>query len=110
MSFHSNSKAFEFNGMERLGCSAREYITNKIERKIDRAKANTFPDGTLSECQEQLRLAEKYFLPEFDDAPHVLVHGDLSANTIIVHKDFDVERWASSTSRVSIKPLTYQIA
>ncbi|KAI1173342.1 hypothetical protein F4777DRAFT_558127 [Nemania sp. FL0916] len=77
------------------GCAAREFITKKIHRKIARARANSLPFGTLSECEDQKALIPKYFLPEFDNGPHVLVHGDLSANNIIVSQSWDVQRNAS---------------
>ena len=48
----------------------------------------------MAECLEQKRLIQDYWLPQLDDAFHVLVHGDLSANNVIVDEHFDVKRYA----------------
>ncbi|KAB5570378.1 hypothetical protein GE09DRAFT_1171077 [Coniochaeta sp. 2T2.1] len=70
-----------------LGETALNWITSKINRKIVRAKANTLPGGTVAECEDQKNLVAEYWIPELDTAPHVLVHGDLSGNNIIVADD-----------------------
>ena len=76
----------------RLGVNALDWITSKIDRKIARAKAKQFPHGTMSECEEQKALILRYWVPEIDEAPHVLVHGDLSTNNIIVDDSSEVKR------------------
>ncbi|KAL9024041.1 MAG: hypothetical protein Q9196_006805 [Gyalolechia fulgens] len=72
-------------------CSAREYITTKIDRKLLRAEKGELRGGTVAECLEQKRLIQDYWLPQLDDAFHVLVHGDLSANNVIVDEHFNVK-------------------
>ncbi|KAB5558337.1 hypothetical protein GE09DRAFT_1237695 [Coniochaeta sp. 2T2.1] len=73
--------------IQELGETALNWITCKINRKIVRAKANTLPGGTVAECEDQKNLVAEYWIPELDAAPHVLVHGDLSGNNIIVADD-----------------------
>jgi len=68
-----------------------EYITTKIDRKIARAKKGDLRGRTVAECLQQRRLILDYWLPELDDGYHILVHGDLSANNIIVDEHFDVK-------------------
>jgi hypothetical protein len=76
-----------------LGETALDWITSKIDRKITRARANTLRGGTVAECEEQKQLIPKYWMPVLDDAPHVLVHGDLSGNkVIVVNEPFAVQR------------------
>jgi aminoglycoside phosphotransferase (APT) family kinase protein len=70
--------------------TARDWITAKIRRKIIRAQNGTLPGGTVAECEHQLELVENYWVPELDNRPHVLVHGDLSGNNIIVDQDQSV--------------------
>lgn len=49
--------------------------------------------GTVAECEDQKNLVAEYWIPGLDTAPHVLVHGDLSGNNIIVADDtFAVKR------------------
>jgi len=45
----------------------------------------------MAECLQQKHLILDYWLPELDDSYHILVHGDLSANNIIVDEHFDVK-------------------
>ncbi|KAF6811184.1 hypothetical protein CSOJ01_05863 [Colletotrichum sojae] len=70
--------------IQEAGKTASDWIKAKINRKIARAKAGTLPGGTVAECQQQMQLVQKYWIPELDDAPHILVHGDLSSNNVIV--------------------------
>ncbi|KAF6840012.1 hypothetical protein CMUS01_04061 [Colletotrichum musicola] len=71
--------------------TASDWIKAKINRKIVRAKADTLPGGTVAECKQQMQIVQKYWIPELDDAPHVLVHGDLSSNNIVVGEDCNVK-------------------
>ncbi|KAH6623399.1 hypothetical protein F5144DRAFT_595576 [Chaetomium tenue] len=66
------------------GEPALEWITYKIDRKIARAESNQLCGGTVAECEHQKQLIPKYWMPGLDNAPHVLVHGDISGNNIIV--------------------------
>ncbi|KAK4189872.1 hypothetical protein QBC35DRAFT_379302 [Podospora australis] len=70
--------------VQRPGETALEWITYKIDRKIARAKSNEPRGGTVTECEDQKQLIPKYWMPELDNAPHVLVHGDIAGNNIIV--------------------------
>lgn len=66
----------------------------KIQRKIDRASNSQYRGGDMQSCVKQLELLDKYWIPELDNSPFVLVHGDLSANTIIVDSGNNVQRYA----------------
>ncbi|KFY00197.1 hypothetical protein O988_03455 [Pseudogymnoascus sp. VKM F-3808] len=72
-------------------CTATGYITTLIDRKIKRARDNKLPGATVSECLDQQSLIAEYLLPDLDQAPCVLVHGDLTAENIIVGQDFNVK-------------------
>lgn len=74
------------------GKSARDYMVTKIERKILRASKNQYLSGDEKSCVKQLKLLDKYWIPELDKAPFVLVHSDLSADNIIVDDQYDVQR------------------
>ena len=37
-------------------------------------------------------MVSEFWIPDLDDAPHVLVHGDLSGNNIIVDGNFNIQR------------------
>ncbi|KAL8905760.1 MAG: hypothetical protein Q9207_002429 [Kuettlingeria erythrocarpa] len=63
----------------------------KIHRKLFRAEKGELGGGTVAECLEQKRLIQDYWLPQLDDAFHVLVHGDLSANNVIFDEHLDVK-------------------
>ncbi|KAK4132535.1 hypothetical protein BT67DRAFT_443733 [Trichocladium antarcticum] len=70
--------------IQRPGETALEWITYKIDRKIARAQSNELHGGTVTECEDQKQLIPKYWMPDLNNAPHVLVHGDISGNNIIV--------------------------
>lgn len=75
--------------------SAKDEITAKLQRKIKRAEKGQYPGGNAESCIKQLDLLERYWIPELDSAPRVLVHGDLSANNVIVDKDSNLVRWST---------------
>ncbi|KAK4196842.1 hypothetical protein QBC40DRAFT_4251 [Triangularia verruculosa] len=70
--------------IQRPGETALEWITYKINRKIARTKSNELRGGTVTKCEDQKQLISKYWMPDLNNAPHVLVHGDISGNNIIV--------------------------
>ena len=74
-----------------LGMSALDWINSRIGRKIIRATKKTIPGATLAECEMQRSMISDFWIPELDHAPHVLVHGDLSVNNIIMDKNFDLQ-------------------
>ncbi|OBT74311.1 hypothetical protein VF21_06877 [Pseudogymnoascus sp. 05NY08] len=71
--------------------TATSYITTLINRKIKRAENNKLPGATVSECLDQQSLIEEFLIPDLDDTPCVLVHGDLTAENVIVDEDFNVK-------------------
>lgn len=75
----------------KLGMSAWDWITSRIGRKISRATKKTIPGATLAECEMQRSMISEFWTPELDHAPHVLVHGDVSVNNIIVEENFDLQ-------------------
>lgn len=76
--------------IHRSGEMALEWMTTKIARKIARAQAGTYI-GSVAECEQQKDLIPKYWIPDLDAAPHVLVHGDLVENNIIVNDEGAVQ-------------------
>lgn len=91
ISIHERSKLplsrFGLFLIRRIEETALDWIESKIHRKITRAQAGSLPGGTVAECKRQMELTKSYWIPELDTAPHVLVHGDLSGNNIIVDGD-----------------------
>jgi aminoglycoside phosphotransferase (APT) family kinase protein len=75
--------------IRRIGAPALEWMTAKLNRRIARAQAGTYM-LSVAACEQQRDLIPRYRIPEFDNAPHILVHGDLSANNIIVGDDNSV--------------------
>jgi aminoglycoside phosphotransferase (APT) family kinase protein len=37
-------------------------------------------------------MVSEFWIPDLDDAPHVLLHGDLSGNNIIVDGNLNIQR------------------
>ncbi|KAJ8068033.1 hypothetical protein OCU04_003610 [Sclerotinia nivalis] len=74
------------------GISAKTYITNRIDRKIERALRHDYPGGDVESCRRQLALLEEFWDSALDMAPHVLIHGDLSDSNIIVDGDANVKK------------------
>ncbi|OBT82269.1 hypothetical protein VE02_08904 [Pseudogymnoascus sp. 03VT05] len=71
--------------------TATSYITTLINREIKRAENNKLPGATVSECLEQQILLAEYLIPDLDDAPCILVHGDPTAENVIVDQDLNVK-------------------
>ncbi len=89
------------------GTSAKDYITTRIKRKIERAERHEYRGGDAEGCQKQLSFIEKYWVPDLDEAPHVLVHGDLSPNNIVVDEEFNLKRYKAD--HISYIPDTYSL-
>jgi hypothetical protein len=69
-----------------LGGSALEWITDKIYRtRIHRSRQGNLPGVSVNDCEALLYRISEFHLPAFDDAPRVLVHGDLHASNIIMN-------------------------
>ncbi|KAG6012491.1 hypothetical protein E4U43_007776 [Claviceps pusilla] len=67
--------------------TALDWIQSKIRRKMGRVwKQHSLSGVTVADCQQQLDLIEKYWMPELDSAPFVLIHGELNQHNIIVDK------------------------
>ncbi|KFY74438.1 hypothetical protein V499_05554 [Pseudogymnoascus sp. VKM F-103] len=64
---------------------------NPINRKIKRAENNKLPGATISECLDQQSLIAEYLIPDLDNSPCVLVHGDLTAENVTVDEEFNVK-------------------
>ncbi|OBT67922.1 hypothetical protein VE03_02584 [Pseudogymnoascus sp. 23342-1-I1] len=78
--------------IQKPGDSAKEYVTSRINQKIERALSGKYAGGGVEGCHKQLDLLDEFWDPDLDTAPHVLVHGDLSVNNIIVNGNSDVEK------------------
>jgi len=64
----------------------------KIQRKIERAEKGSYSGGNVQSCKKQMSLLERYWIPYLDKEPRVLVHGDLSANNIIMDQHSNLKR------------------
>ncbi|KAI5206093.1 hypothetical protein E4T39_02771 [Aureobasidium subglaciale] len=62
-----------------------------MQRKIARAKGGKYSGGDFQSCLKQMDLLEQYCILELDHAPHVLVHGDLSPNNIIMDEHYNIQ-------------------
>jgi hypothetical protein len=87
-SFFNTTRIYSFY----IGISARDETIAKIQRKVIRARDGKYSGGGLQSCIKQMDLLEKYWVPDLDAAPRVLVYSDLSPNNIIVDEEFDVKR------------------
>ncbi|KAI1127471.1 hypothetical protein F5Y10DRAFT_194208 [Nemania abortiva] len=71
--------------IQESGGSALKWITGKISRtRTKRAENGTLPGVSLDDCRALQDDISRYHLPAFDDAPHVLIHGDLNPTNIII--------------------------
>lgn len=64
---------------------------------MTRAKDGNYTGGDVESCNMQLSLVDRYCVPELDSAPRVLVHGDLSANNIILDENQNLGRLVVAT-------------
>lgn len=73
-----------------IGSSASDYINSKIDALIEAERTYLTEQQPKTDYAYLRRQAKRYIIPELEHAPHVLVHGDLSAANILVDDDFDV--------------------
>lgn len=59
-------------------------MSAKISRKIKRVQTGALPGVTVEECEG---LMDEYLSAECEDTFHVLVHGDLSVNNLIIDEN-----------------------
>jgi len=70
-----------------------DWIVGKIQRtRIARAGTGPLFDISREECEALLQRVSDFHLPHLDNAPYVLVHGDLHASNIIINEAMKVER------------------
>jgi len=70
--------------------TAEVYVTEAIDRKIKRVLNGQLRTAKLGDCLRQRSLIRKYIIPELDNAPWVMVHGDLSGANIIADTEYNV--------------------
>ncbi|KEQ58377.1 uncharacterized protein M437DRAFT_88686 [Aureobasidium melanogenum CBS 110374] len=70
--------------------SAEVYVTEAIDRKIKRVLNGTLRTAKLIDCLRQRSLIHKYLIPQLNDSPWVMVHGDLSNSNIIEDPEHDI--------------------
>ncbi|KAI0430527.1 hypothetical protein F5Y09DRAFT_226845 [Xylaria sp. FL1042] len=68
--------------------SALKWVTDKIYRtRTKRSLEGRLPGISVDDCLALQQSISRFHLPALDDAPHVLVHGDLHPSNIIVNGD-----------------------
>ncbi|KAI0190542.1 hypothetical protein F4808DRAFT_444585 [Astrocystis sublimbata] len=73
--------------IQESGGSALKWVADKIIRtRITRSTSGFLPGISVDDCETLYREISKYHLSELDDAPHVLIHGDLHPSNIIVEE------------------------
>ncbi|CAC9892709.1 unnamed protein product, partial [Aureobasidium pullulans] len=72
--------------------SAKDEVMVKIQRKIERAEKGSYSGVNVQSCKKQMSLLERYWIPHLDNEQRVLVHGDLSANNIIMDQHSNLKR------------------
>ncbi|KAG9662908.1 hypothetical protein KCU95_g5141, partial [Aureobasidium melanogenum] len=70
--------------------SAEVYVTEAIDRKIKRVLSGKLRTAKLIDCLRRRSLIHMYVIPELNDSPWVMVHGDLSGSNIITDPDSNI--------------------
>lgn len=73
-----------------IGVTATEDFTRIINNKIHRVRNGLLPEITEQDCLEQKSLLSDVLIPELDDAPFAMDHGDLSPQNILVDSEYNV--------------------
>lgn len=68
----------------------RAFFTRIINHKIRRVRSGFLPEITEQDCFNQMNILSDVLLPELDDAPFVMDHGDLSAQNILIDSEHNV--------------------
>lgn len=76
--------------------SAEVYVTEAIDRKIKRVLNGTLRTAKLIDCLRRRSLIHMYVIPELNDSPWVMVHGDLSGSNIITDPDSNISGLVTS--------------
>jgi aminoglycoside phosphotransferase (APT) family kinase protein len=58
-----------------------------MDRKIKRVLSGQLHTAKLKDCLRQRSLIRRYMIPELNDSPWVMVHGDLSVANITTDSD-----------------------
>ncbi|KAK2802082.1 hypothetical protein FQN51_004992 [Onygenales sp. PD_10] len=70
--------------------TATEYFSRIIENKIRRVRNGLLPEISEQDCFDQRNILSDVLLPELDNAPFTMDHGDLSPQNILVDSELNV--------------------
>ncbi|KAK2791821.1 hypothetical protein FQN52_004504 [Onygenales sp. PD_12] len=70
--------------------TATEHFSRIIENKIRRVRNGLLPEISEQDCFDQRNILSDVLLPELDNAPFTMDHGDLSPQNILVDSELNV--------------------
>jgi hypothetical protein len=72
------------------GITVTEHLTRIIYHKIDRVRNGLLPEITEKDSLDQRNILSSVLLPELEDAPFTMDHGDLATQNIIIDAEHNV--------------------
>ncbi|KAJ0423275.1 kinase-like domain-containing protein [Aspergillus carlsbadensis] len=71
--------------------SARTHFSRIIQNKTRRVREGLLPELTEQDCSDQMHILPTVLLPELDDAPFAIAHGDISPQNILIDAHHNVK-------------------
>ena len=72
------------------GGSSLKHFTRIIQNKTRRVREGLLPEITEQDCSDQMNILSNVLLPELDEAPFAIAHGDLSPQNILIDAQHNV--------------------
>ncbi|KAF2274411.1 uncharacterized protein EI97DRAFT_128266 [Westerdykella ornata] len=70
--------------------TATQYFSRLMDNKLRRVRNGQLPELTEQDCFDQRDLLRQVILPELENAPFAIDHGDLAAQNIIVDSEYNI--------------------
>ncbi|KAJ5394741.1 hypothetical protein N7509_006528 [Penicillium cosmopolitanum] len=70
--------------------SSLKHFTRIIQNKTRRVREGVLPEITEQDCSDQMNILSNVLLPELDEAPFAIAHGDLSPRNILIDAQHNV--------------------
>ncbi|KAI2381235.1 hypothetical protein LOY90_006738, partial [Ophidiomyces ophidiicola] len=70
--------------------SSLKHFTRIIKNKICRVREGLFPEITEQDCSDQMNILSNVLVPELDEAPFAIDHGDISPRNILIDGQHNV--------------------
>ncbi|KAI2091697.1 hypothetical protein LOZ36_000785 [Ophidiomyces ophidiicola] len=70
--------------------SPLKHFTRIIKNKICRVREGLLPEITEQDCSDQMNILSNVLLPELDEAPFAIDHGDISPRNILIDGQHNV--------------------